>query len=519
MASIKSSSKIDVNDHDDINQKEYLASSPAVMYANSEPIKQAAMLRAFSGIDVNPETEENYMMVRSITMDEDGNLQTDVFLKEIFEGLITFSSGFVAEIFGHPSTIVLEENASITIASQIYERDYSNDKTSYEGVSTIEEYFKRRKELLESENKKAKITWLGAPSVVFSYKNRNELKQYLNNNPVINLFFWITSFNSSKCIVNYSANAKKNKIQYCDKYESVKRYCKDRNEYQIHKTYNDIMNPDEDKKEKYITSFEEVIEVILNEERAVKQYNREFGKEDFQRYNELFTYFFPWDIDGIERGSISYEKFEDLVNKVSICREKTKEDLIQIKEDTNLIHNMNILIKALKQQHSKRTKILLNNNYNYTYFLLAKYITLGECDVIKNVSKKGGSKKAHSKKGGRSKKGGSKTARSKTASSKTARSKTSNTLDPSDKDRIINLINAIISIMNNELNIYEYQLEDTNNFTMKSITKNKNDEDTYNRTTPFVLFEQEQDKNNHTRVFKSELQLSHDKKGGKKQIQ
>jgi hypothetical protein len=476
MASIKSSSKIDVHDDDEINEKENLANSPAVIHANSEPIKHAALLRAFSGIDVNPETKENYMMVRSITMDEDGNLQTDAFLKEIFEGFITFSTGFVAEIFGHPSTIVLEENASITIASQIYERDYSNDKTSYEGVSTIEEYFKRRKELLESENKKAKITWLGAPSVVFSYKNRNELKQYLNNNPVINLFFWITSFNSSKCIVNYSVNAKKNKIQYCDKYEKIKQFCKNRNEYQIHKTYYDIMNPNEDTVEKYITSFEKIIEILLKEEKAVKEYNEVYDKTDFQRYNELFTYFFPWDIDGIERGGISNEKFEDLLKKINDYREKTKEDLIQIKEDTNLIHNMNILIKTLKQQHSKRTKNLSNNNYNYTYFLLAKYITLGECDVVKDDNKK------------------------------------SDILNTSDKDRILLLIDAIIEIMNNKLNIYEYQLENTNNFTMKSTTN----EDTYDRSTPFVLFEQEQDSNNHTNVFISDLQLSRDKKGGKK---
>jgi len=479
MASIKSSSKINVNDDDDDDEKEYLANSPDVIHANSEPIKQAALLRAFSGIDVNPETKEKYMMVRSITMDEDGNLQTDAFLKEIFEGLITFNNGYVVEIFGHPSTIVLEENASITIASQIYERDYSNDKTSYEDVSTIEEYFKRRKELLEYENKKAKITWLGAPSVVFSYKNRNELKKNLKNNPVINLFFWITSFNSSKCIVNYSVNAKKNKIKYCDKYAKIKQFCKNKNEYQIHKTYYDIMHPNEDTVEKYITNFEKIIEILLKEEKAVKEYNEVYDKNDFQRYNELFTYFFPWDIDGIERGGISNEKFEDLLKKINDYREKTKEDLIQIKEDTNLIHNMNMLIKTLKKQNSKKTKILLddeNNNYNYTYFLLAKYITLGECDVVKDDNKK------------------------------------SDILKASDKDRILPLIDAIIEIMNNKLNIYEYQLENTNNFTMKSTTN----EDTYDRSTPFVLFEQEQDSNNHTNVFISDLQLSRDKKGGKK---
>jgi len=144
-----------------------------------------------------------------------------------------------------------------------------------------------------------------------------------------------------------------------------------------------------------------------------------------------------------------------------------------------LIHNINILIKTLKKQHSKRTKILLhdeNNNYNYTYFLLAKYITLGECDVVKDDYK------------------------------------ISDILNVSDKDRILHLIDAIIEIMNNKLNIYEYQLENENNFTMKSTTN----EDTYDRSTPFVLFEQEQDSNNHTNVFISDLQLSNDKKGGKK---
>jgi hypothetical protein len=332
MASFVSSSEIHVNDDDD--EKAYLANSPAIIDVKSERIKPEILLREYSGtdvkserikpeillreysgIDVDPETKENYMMVRCISMDEEGNLESDIFLKEIFEGFITFSTGYVVEIFGHPSTIILENNASITIASQIYERDYSINKDSYKDVSTIEEYFATRKQLIESEKQRSIITWLGAPSVVFTYKYRNILKQYVNNNPVINLFFWITSFNSSRCIRNYSVNAKKNKIKYCDKYAEIKRFCKDRNEYQIHKTYYDIMHPNEDMLEKYITSFEKIIEILLKEEKAVKEYNEVYVKKDFQRYNELFTYFFPWDIDGIERGLISNEKFEDLLKK------------------------------------------------------------------------------------------------------------------------------------------------------------------------------------------------------------
>jgi hypothetical protein len=132
---------------------------------------------------------------------------------------------------------------------------------------------------------------------------------------------------------------------------------------------------------------------------------------------------------------------------------------------------------------------LETHNLSYTYFLLAKYIGLAECDFL-----------AHNQ---------------------------TYYLTIKDKHRIVSLIDDIIEIMRRDLNIYEYQLQETNKFKM-TIT------DTYplnggvinNRTTPFVLFEQKKEnpleKFTLTHVFKADKQLvavsdiATDRGGGKK---
>jgi hypothetical protein len=433
--------------------------------ANSEKL-----LRQKSGIDVDPESIQDYIIIRSILMDNDNNVKLEQTLIEIFKGLNSF------EIFGHPSAILLKNNASIVMPSQIYDRNYSMHKNHYQDITTFDNYFKARKVFHEINPDIKAITWLGAPSIVFTYKNRNILKEHLNNNPVINLFFWITSFNSSKCIIDYSNEARDKKIPYCNKYEEIKKFCKNKDEYQIHKTYyNNYINTKEPIRDKYITDFDTAINAILVEEDAIKKYNEENKTNEFQRYNELFTYFFPWDIDGIERGGISNEKLQQLLVQINVQRLNIILDLEKIKIDSNFIGNINsIIILILKQNYKDVKKFLEINFFSYTYFLLAKYIALAQCDVIEGKQKYLKLKK-------------------------------------NDSNRITLLINSIIEIMSLDLNIYEYELDnDTNKFkttitdTFPLINNNKT---INNRVSPFILFEQIEE-DHLTHVFRANQQLS-----------
>jgi len=116
--------------------------------------------------------------------------------------------------------------------------------------------------------------------MVFNYKNRNRIKQYLNNNTVINLFFWITSFNSSRCIYNFS----KEQGSYCDKYKDLKKYCNTQ-EYQAHDTFLSYKERKEGSQgtrsgdNKFLTNFSDVIVRIREEDKAIDEYNTTHNDE------------------------------------------------------------------------------------------------------------------------------------------------------------------------------------------------------------------------------------------------
>ena len=464
---------------DDYNDSEW-QQLPFFIDLNMQSRKKnsTTLFREKSGIVVDPETDADYIMIRSILMGDDNNVKLEQTLIEIFKGLNSFRSDYVFEIFGHPSAILLKNNASIVMPSQIYDPNYSIHKDSYQEITTFDDYFKTRTDFHnKNESIKKPITWLGAPSIVFTYKNRNILKKHLHENPVINLFFWITSFNSSSCIYNYSNEAKKKNIPYCNKYEKIKKFCQNKDTYQIRKTYyNNYFDKTKPIGDKYITRFDTAINSIVLEENAIEKYNKDNGTNDFQRYNELFTYFFPWDIDGIERGGISNEKLEQLLVQINVQRLIVISDLEKIKIDSNFIKNINsIIILILKQNYKVVKKFLEVNCFSYTYFLLAKYIALAECDL--NIK---GKKRL-----------------------------LLNEVD--DTNRITLLINGIIQIMSLDLNIYEYELDNGTNKFKTTITDRfpliNNNKTINNRVSPFILFEQVEEKQ-LTHVFKAEKQLS-----------
>ena len=108
------------------------------------------IFRLESGIFIDPNIEDKYKFVRSIVISDDGNLNYLDTINEIFYGLKKFDDNTI-EYFGYPSTIVVD-NASVVIASQIYEPAYSENKDKYKNIKNYSGYYKRRLEL--KKNKK-----------------------------------------------------------------------------------------------------------------------------------------------------------------------------------------------------------------------------------------------------------------------------------------------------------------------------------------------------------------------------
>ena len=144
--------------------------------------------RKTSGLHVDPSL--NLKMIRSISSTK-GTIEIDGALKEIFTGRINISGNKV-ELFGMPSTVIMD-GINVVIASQIYSREHINLHEEYNGITSYNEYYAKRNEL---GNKDAKITWLGSPSLVFSYENRKEFKEILGNT-CISMIFDIASYSST----------------------------------------------------------------------------------------------------------------------------------------------------------------------------------------------------------------------------------------------------------------------------------------------------------------------------------
>jgi hypothetical protein len=158
-----------------------------------------SIFRQHSGITSQVPETSDYKLVRALTMTIDGNIYIDKFIDEIFKGFSKTKDEPIREFVAFASTLTLDGN-SVTIASQVYDRGF--DQQKFSNVENYEEYFDTRK----IQPKVERITWLGAPAIVFSYKNRNKLAKFLHGSLLINLMFWITSFSSFDCFNKFSAH-------------------------------------------------------------------------------------------------------------------------------------------------------------------------------------------------------------------------------------------------------------------------------------------------------------------------
>jgi hypothetical protein len=162
----------------------------------------------------------------------------------------------------------------------------------------------------------------------------------------------------------------------------------------------------------------------------------------------MFSYIYPWDIEGIEIGSLSEANFTHVKKEIETGRYKMVEQLEEMILNegniTNSIRRMNMIIYTIINNLDYANIIYdyINNKkkqdlkITHTLFLLTKLILLSKCNMNKNFNYK-------------------------------------EFEFSSDTENITNLIKEIIKIMKKPLEIFEYVLdEESGLFEMKKITPN-----------------------------------------------
>ena len=248
---------------------------------------------------------------------------------------------------------------------------------------------------------------------------------------------------------------------YCDKYENLKQFCR-KSEFQKYNTYkNYYVNPDQDQDEgEFLTSLDESIKRIKDEDAYLKKFNEENATDYYQRYNEIYSYVYPWDMEGIEIGAIDRAQTASIINMIKLERSKVKTELAEIIKDDNLKDsfkriNMIIYIIINNPDYANIIYDYINNKrqlkITYTLFLLTKLILLSKCnidDIFTNI-------------------------------------KFEFSLG-TDEDNIKNLVTEIIRIMEEPLKFYEYTFnEKTKCFEMKTIQSFER------RISDLILFRQD----------------------------
>ena len=274
--------------------------------------------------------------------------------------------------------------------------------------------------------------WLGAPSLIYNPNIRNKIL-----NIDINFIFDITTFNSSACIRDNSKNNKD--FNLYKTYKGLNTFCNN-NKYRSHNCLSG-------KLKKFINNIIDAKEKILYEQKILNKYFRE---ENYQRYNEILTYFFPWEVIGIEIGG----------QKKEVCIELHKNIM---EKRYNFIENYNILINN-DEQILKLINLINNKNYELSSIISIdnyEYILIKFLKFYCSNKKKYNIKIKYFK----------------------------------------TILSRIIAELKNPINYYEYGRYNKNSFFNLYKIKNK----VPLRNTNFELFEQNADENFLTKITKCKL--------------
>lgn len=231
------------------------------------------------------------------------------------------------ELVGAPATLILPNKANVTIAGQIFMRKYTENKDYYKDIKSLKDYYIRLSQTAEHELEDYKdITWLGFPSFIYSFNNRKKINHILNNRwseyikgSCISLIASTTSFDTTT-IISKIGNKEKETEQWLTVPEKI-RYMRDES--------HNFKNQDDKsvwqhrtltrKPSRVTTNPNQLEQLILNEQKSmnnVKKLVCNSNDKGLLRYNEIWSWFYPWDIYGIEVGLIDPNLCNKLLNEL-----------------------------------------------------------------------------------------------------------------------------------------------------------------------------------------------------------
>jgi hypothetical protein len=192
--------------------------------------------------------------------------------------------------------------------------------------------------------------WLGAPSIIYDVNLR---KQTLGVD--LDFIFDVTTFMSTNCV---SANNSGNKdLNFCSTIDSLTEVCND-DKYRTHEAKS-LKQPH------FVTDFNTVKKRIMKEQLA---FEKDKSEEPYQRYNEILSYYFPWEIFGVEVGGRKNDA-KSFYDKIIVERKK-------LSEYFETINHKKILELTNDLQYEISNPWFDSNNADY---LLVKYLKLYVC--------------------------------------------------------------------------------------------------------------------------------------------
>jgi len=277
----------------------------------------------------------------------------DQIINEIFRGRIDVK-GETIELFGMPSTAITD-NANVAMASQIYSRGHDEDV--YKNTHTYSAFYSKRAKNSAADGL---ISWIGCPSIVFSYKSRIRFKEIIPTT-CVNMLFSLAPFGSTKCVIDQHLKSLKGN-KYCTRSNKVRVKCAEPY-YRKHGSYSRRASG-------LVTTLKKTAEILKNEQ---DELNVKHGKNTAQFYNEMLSYFFPWDVVGIEIGGMKSKTPSKLLSELNKHRQVFIKKLTQLnkKSDQELSNKVNACKINIK-----------NNNIadiDNALFIFTKFIVLCEC--------------------------------------------------------------------------------------------------------------------------------------------
>jgi len=294
-------------------------------------------------------------------------------------------------------------NTNIIIASQIYPGKYASVKHGIT-ATTLSEYY----EQIQTTAIKKDISWLGFPSMVFSYNNRNTIKEKIRStfedymSTCVSFLFGPFSFHTTEVISDIGKKEIESQsfLTAQDKHRKFRELTKEVDIHGMVPWERELLSKTPISP---LTTIEEARDCMINEQSAmdILQTFACHGGEPtkgFIRYNEVWSFFYPWDICGIETGLIPTEMCMDLLSQLNKAKDTFLSDLAKITIDESIVDQINadghidmrlnenpsqfIFIKFVKECFPKKMNQSLNVERSIEYLIQLQTILIETLTTI-----------------------------------------------------------------------------------------------------------------------------------------